>query len=144
MATTAAILDLVSVDYLTNACVDWSDFLVAHWGSSILESSPVPLLPKPIHPRTTSHSGAYATPRLLCSLQVLRYPVHVVQEIQIGSSNQLINITGRITSFHFGDISLSQRCLHSTAPHRIPATKRHRPGDLYLGGWGGAKGQIIF
>jgi hypothetical protein len=35
MAATAAILDLVSVDYLTNACIDWSDFLVAHWGSSI-------------------------------------------------------------------------------------------------------------
>jgi hypothetical protein len=32
MATTAAILDLVSVDFLTNAWVDWSDFLVAHWG----------------------------------------------------------------------------------------------------------------
>jgi hypothetical protein len=28
-AAIAAILDLVSVDYLTNACVDWSDFLVA-------------------------------------------------------------------------------------------------------------------
>jgi hypothetical protein len=26
MAATAAILDLVSVDYLTNACVDWSQF----------------------------------------------------------------------------------------------------------------------
>jgi hypothetical protein len=34
MAATAAILDLVSVDYLTNACVNWSDFLVPHWGSS--------------------------------------------------------------------------------------------------------------
>jgi hypothetical protein len=32
MATTAAILDLVSVDFLTNAWVDWSDVLVAHWG----------------------------------------------------------------------------------------------------------------
>jgi hypothetical protein len=32
MAAMAAILDLVSIDYLTNACVDWSDFLVAHWG----------------------------------------------------------------------------------------------------------------
>jgi hypothetical protein len=31
-AATAAILDFVSVDFLTNACVDWSDFLVAHWG----------------------------------------------------------------------------------------------------------------
>jgi hypothetical protein len=27
-----AILDLVSVDYLTNASVDWSDFFVAYWG----------------------------------------------------------------------------------------------------------------
>jgi hypothetical protein len=33
MATMAAILDLVSVDFLTNAWVDWSVFLVAHWGS---------------------------------------------------------------------------------------------------------------
>jgi hypothetical protein len=32
MAAMAAILALVSVDYLTNACVDWSDFFVAHWG----------------------------------------------------------------------------------------------------------------
>jgi hypothetical protein len=32
MAATAAILDLVSIDFLTNAWVDWSDFLVAHWG----------------------------------------------------------------------------------------------------------------
>jgi hypothetical protein len=35
MAAMAAILDLVSVDYLTNACVDWFNFFVAHWGSSI-------------------------------------------------------------------------------------------------------------
>jgi hypothetical protein len=27
----AAILDLVSVDYLTNACVDWSDFYWGDW-----------------------------------------------------------------------------------------------------------------
>jgi hypothetical protein len=32
MAATPAILDLVSIDFLTNAWVDWSDFLVAHWG----------------------------------------------------------------------------------------------------------------
>jgi hypothetical protein len=32
MAATVVILDLVSVDYLTNAWVNWSDFLVAHWG----------------------------------------------------------------------------------------------------------------
>jgi hypothetical protein len=32
MAAMAAILDLVSVDFLTNAWVDWSNFLVAHWG----------------------------------------------------------------------------------------------------------------
>jgi hypothetical protein len=32
MAVMAAILDLVSVDYLTNASVYWSDFFVAYWG----------------------------------------------------------------------------------------------------------------
>jgi hypothetical protein len=32
MAAMAAILDLVSIDFLTNACVDRSDFLVVHWG----------------------------------------------------------------------------------------------------------------
>jgi hypothetical protein len=32
MAAMPAILDLVSVDFLINAWVDWSDFLVAHWG----------------------------------------------------------------------------------------------------------------
>jgi Fe-S cluster assembly iron-binding protein IscA len=32
MAAAAAILDLVSVDFLTSACVDWLNFLVAHWG----------------------------------------------------------------------------------------------------------------
>jgi hypothetical protein len=32
MAATAAILDLVSVDYSTNARVDWSYFSVAYWG----------------------------------------------------------------------------------------------------------------
>jgi hypothetical protein len=32
MAAMATILDLVSVDFLTNAWIDWSDFLVAHWG----------------------------------------------------------------------------------------------------------------
>jgi hypothetical protein len=31
MAVTATMLDLVSIDFLTNAWVDWSDFLVAHW-----------------------------------------------------------------------------------------------------------------
>jgi hypothetical protein len=35
MVTMAAILDLVSVDYLMNACVNWSNVFVAHWGSSI-------------------------------------------------------------------------------------------------------------
>jgi hypothetical protein len=32
MAATAAILDLVSVDYLTSTWVDWSDSFVAYWG----------------------------------------------------------------------------------------------------------------
>jgi hypothetical protein len=32
MAATAAILDFVSVDYLANARVDWSDLFVAYWG----------------------------------------------------------------------------------------------------------------
>jgi hypothetical protein len=32
LATTAAILDFASVDYLTNAYVDWSDLFVAYWG----------------------------------------------------------------------------------------------------------------
>jgi hypothetical protein len=32
MAAMPTILDLVSIDFLTNAWVDWSDFLVAHWG----------------------------------------------------------------------------------------------------------------
>jgi hypothetical protein len=62
MATMAAILELVSVNYLTNACVDWSDFLVAHWG--VINLHHIPLLPKPYLPytQTTSHSSAYATP----------------------------------------------------------------------------------
>jgi hypothetical protein len=34
MAATATILDLVSIDYLTNTCVDWSNFFVAHWPRS--------------------------------------------------------------------------------------------------------------
>jgi hypothetical protein len=33
MAAMSTILDLVSIDFLTNAWVDWSDYLVAHWGS---------------------------------------------------------------------------------------------------------------
>jgi hypothetical protein len=32
MAAMAAILDFVSVNYLTNAWVDWSDLFVAYWG----------------------------------------------------------------------------------------------------------------
>jgi hypothetical protein len=32
MAAMADILHLVSIDILTNALVDWSDFSVAHWG----------------------------------------------------------------------------------------------------------------
>jgi hypothetical protein len=42
MAATAAILDLVSVDYLTNACVDWSDFLwlIGNHQSSPYSTSP--------------------------------------------------------------------------------------------------------
>jgi hypothetical protein len=31
MAATATILKLVSVDYLTNAWVEWSDFFLAYW-----------------------------------------------------------------------------------------------------------------
>jgi hypothetical protein len=50
MAATVAILDLVSVDYLTNACVDWSDIFVAHWG--VINLHHIPLLPKPYLPYT--------------------------------------------------------------------------------------------
>jgi hypothetical protein len=32
MAAMPVILYLVSIDFLTNAWVDWSDFLLAHWG----------------------------------------------------------------------------------------------------------------
>jgi hypothetical protein len=32
MAAMAVILDLFSIDFLTNAWVDWSDILVPHWG----------------------------------------------------------------------------------------------------------------
>jgi hypothetical protein len=32
MAAVAAILYLISVDYLTNAWVDWSNFFVGNWG----------------------------------------------------------------------------------------------------------------
>jgi hypothetical protein len=62
MATTAAILDLVSVDFLTNAYVNWSDFLVTHW--RVINLHHIPLLPtlSSIYQQTTSHSGAYATP----------------------------------------------------------------------------------
>jgi hypothetical protein len=62
MATTAAILDLVSVDYLTNACVDWSDFLVAHWGPSIFTMFHFSLNLIFHTPTDNFHSGAYATP----------------------------------------------------------------------------------
>jgi hypothetical protein len=31
MAATAAILDLVSIDFLTNSWADWSDFFVGYW-----------------------------------------------------------------------------------------------------------------
>jgi hypothetical protein len=61
MAATAAILDLVSVDYLMNACVDWSDFLLAQSCQSlgVINLHHVPFLHKPylpyytIHPQTT-------------------------------------------------------------------------------------------
>jgi hypothetical protein len=32
MAAPPTIIDLVAIDFLTNAWVDWSNFLVAHWG----------------------------------------------------------------------------------------------------------------
>jgi hypothetical protein len=32
MAAMPTILDFVSIDFLTNTWVGWSDFLVAHWG----------------------------------------------------------------------------------------------------------------
>jgi hypothetical protein len=65
MAATAAILDLVSIDCLTNTCVDWPNFFVAHMGGGgVINLHHIPLLPKPYlpYPKTTSHSGAYATP----------------------------------------------------------------------------------
>jgi hypothetical protein len=31
MTALATILELVSVDYLTDTCIDWSDFFVAYW-----------------------------------------------------------------------------------------------------------------
>jgi hypothetical protein len=42
MAAMAAILDFVSVDYLTNAWIKWSNFFVADWGhqSSPYSTSP--------------------------------------------------------------------------------------------------------
>jgi hypothetical protein len=64
MVAMAAILDLVSVDYLTNACVDWSEFLLAHWGISIFTMFHFSL-DLSIHPPPTDNfplGGAYATP----------------------------------------------------------------------------------
>jgi hypothetical protein len=49
IAATAAILDLVSVYYLTNACVDWSNFL---WLIEVINTHHIPLLPKPYLPYT--------------------------------------------------------------------------------------------
>jgi hypothetical protein len=53
MATTATILNLVSLDFLTNGWFDWSDCLVAHWGwleeSSFRWSAP-PLIQWPLCP----------------------------------------------------------------------------------------------
>jgi hypothetical protein len=49
MVPTAAILDLVSVDYLTNTWDTWSEFFVVYWGDSDWRKVPfndhaVPLL----------------------------------------------------------------------------------------------------
>jgi hypothetical protein len=50
MAATTTILDLVSVDYLTNCCVDWSDFFGGSLG--VINLHHIPLLPKPFLPYT--------------------------------------------------------------------------------------------
>jgi hypothetical protein len=51
MAATATILDLVSVDYLTNACVDWVvQFFCGLLG--VINLHHIPLLPKPYLPYT--------------------------------------------------------------------------------------------
>jgi hypothetical protein len=75
----AAIMDLVSIDFLTNAWVDWSNFLVAHWGSSL--SSPCSTSSQTLssmHPQTTSHSGAYATPCVALVSDVLEiFPAYL-------------------------------------------------------------------
>jgi hypothetical protein len=65
MATTVAILDLDSVDYLMNACVNWSRFFCGSLG--VLNLHHIPLLPKPYLPYThiqlppLGGGGAYAT-----------------------------------------------------------------------------------
>jgi hypothetical protein len=46
--------------------VDWSDFLVPHWGSSIFTMFHFSLTLSSIHPQTTSQLGAYATPCVAC------------------------------------------------------------------------------
>jgi hypothetical protein len=50
MAATAAILDLVSINYLTNTCVDWSDFF--WWLIGVINLHHIPLLTKPYLPYT--------------------------------------------------------------------------------------------
>jgi hypothetical protein len=72
MAATAAILDLVSVDYLTNACADWSNFFIG----GVINLHHIPLLPKPYLPthRQTSHSGGICHAlRSPCLLQLAHY-----------------------------------------------------------------------
>jgi hypothetical protein len=50
-------LDLVSVDYLTNASVDWSDFFVAYWGWVKEGSFRWPVPPLTQDGRCGSHHG---------------------------------------------------------------------------------------
>jgi hypothetical protein len=64
MAATAAILGLVSVDYLTNACVNWSDVLGGSLG--VINLHHIPLLPNLIFHTPTDNFplGGHILPRL--------------------------------------------------------------------------------
>jgi hypothetical protein len=57
MAAMAAILDLVSVGYLTSACDDWSNLFVAHWGHQSSPYSTFPYALSSIYPQTTFTRG---------------------------------------------------------------------------------------
>jgi hypothetical protein len=134
MATAPAILDLVPINYLTNVCVNWSDFLVAYWGWLEVGSCRWSVLPpiqdgshlgfgsRPLSDERLSRLVRFFGAEGLCSLcdAAIFLNLFVVQSflLHFRYDDGLVEVMGLYSSFH-----VAQLVVGVTEPYRFGQAK---------------------